>query len=65
MALTILPNLHHVLRLYQSAAHTLLQTIRVSIVQRLLRSTDGRRIAVREFMIFDEDLKTELSEFPY
>ena len=49
----------------ESAAHTLLQTIRVSIVQRLLRSTDGRRIAVREFMIFDEELKAELSELPY
>lgn len=50
----------------QSAiASRLLGTLRVVIVQRLLKTLDGGRIAVREFFIFDRDTKKHIQEFPY
>ncbi|WP_233462765.1 plasmid transfer ATPase TraJ [Pseudomonas monteilii] len=50
----------------QSAvAARLMGALRVVVVQRLLKTTDGRRIAVREFEVFDRDLRNELQSLPY
>ncbi|RBG62355.1 plasmid transfer ATPase TraJ [Xanthomonas oryzae pv. oryzae] len=50
----------------QSAvASRLLGCLRVIVVQRLLKTTDGKRVAVREFVIFDRDFKNELQLQPY
>ena len=50
----------------QSAvASRLLGCLRVIVVQRLLKTTDGKRVAVREFVVFDRDFKNELQSLPY
>lgn len=50
----------------QSAvASRLIGCLRVIVVQRLLKTTDGKRVAVREFVIFDRDYKNELQSHPY
>ena len=50
----------------QSAvASRLLGCLRVIVVQRLLKTTDGKRVAVREFVVFDRDFKNELQSQPY
>lgn len=45
----------------EAAAHDLLGMLRFVVVQRLLRTTDGKRQAVREFMVFDDDVRSTLS----
>lgn len=49
----------------EAAAHDLLGMLRFVVVQRLLRTTDGKRQAVREFMVFDEDVRSTLSGMDY
>lgn len=50
----------------QSAiASRLLGTLRVIIVQRLLKTTDGKRAAIREFIVFDRELKNHIQEYPF
>ncbi|APO88908.1 plasmid transfer ATPase TraJ (plasmid) [Xanthomonas campestris pv. olitorii] len=50
----------------QSAvASRLLGCLRVIVVQRLLKTTDGKRVAVREFVVFDREFKNELQSQPY
>lgn len=50
----------------QSAvASRLIGALRVIVVQRLLKTTDGRRQAVREYVIFDRDLRNELQAHSY
>lgn len=50
----------------QSAvASRLMGALRVIVVQRLLKTTDGRRAAVREFVIFDRALRNELQSHSY
>ncbi|CAG9261006.1 Plasmid transfer ATPase TraJ [Burkholderia diffusa] len=48
-----------------SVASSLLGTLRFIIVQRLLKTTDGKRTAIREYIIFDRDLKNELQAQPH
>jgi defect-in-organelle-trafficking protein DotB len=45
-------------------AASLLASLRVIVQQRLFPSTDGRRQAVREFLVFDQDMRDELQELP-
>lgn len=50
----------------QSAiASRLLGALRVIVVQRLLKTTDGRRRAIREFVILDRELRSTLQHVSY
>ena len=50
----------------QSAvASRLLGCLRVIVVQRLLKTTDGRRTAVREYVIFDREFRNTLQAEPF
>lgn len=49
----------------ESIAYDTLKVLRYIIVQRLLRSTDGKRVAVREYVIFDTQLRRHLLSIPY
>lgn len=44
----------------ESMAHNLLSNLQYVITQRLLRTTDGKRQAVREYLVFDEDIREAL-----
>ncbi len=44
----------------ESMAHNLLSNLQYVITQRLLRTTDGKRQAVREYLVFDEDIRESL-----
>ena len=46
-------------------AWSLLGVLQYVVVQRLLRTTDGKRIAVREFIIFDYYLREKLAGLPW
>ena len=50
----------------QSAvASRLMGCLRVIVVQRLLKTTDGKRTAIREYVIFDRELRNELQAQPF
>lgn len=50
----------------QSAmASRILGALRVIIVQRLLLTNDGKRTAIREYVVFDRELRNDLQEQPY
>ena len=50
----------------QSAiASRLIGALRVIVVQRLLKTVDGRRQSVREYFIFDRDSRNELQALPF
>ncbi|WP_202305961.1 plasmid transfer ATPase TraJ [Dryocola clanedunensis] len=49
----------------EQTAYDLLDTLRYVVVQRLLPTTDGRRQAVREYVLFDEALRMHLTAQPY
>lgn len=50
----------------QSAvASRLVGALRVIVVQRLLKSCDGRRKAIREYVVFDRELRNELQGASY
>jgi len=46
-------------------AWSLLGVLQYVVVQKLLRTTDGKRIAVREFIIFDYYLREKLGGMPW
>lgn len=46
-------------------AWSLLSVLQYVVVQRLLRTTDGKRIAVREFILFDYYLREKLAAMPW
>lgn len=48
-----------------SVASRLMGCLRVIVVQRLVKTTDGRRQAIREYVIFDRDLRNELQAVSY
>jgi defect-in-organelle-trafficking protein DotB len=48
-----------------SVASRLLGALRVIVVQRLLKTTDGKRTAIREYVIFDRELKAALQRLNY
>lgn len=49
----------------EAMAWSLLNVLRYVVVQTLLRTTDGRRTAVREFIIIDHDLREKLGGMPW
>ncbi|CAM4393780.1 Twitching mobility protein [Bordetella pseudohinzii] len=50
----------------QSAiAARLMGALRVIVVQRLVKTTDGKRQAIREYVVFDRDLRNRLQEEPF
>lgn len=49
----------------EATAHDLWDVLQYVIVQKLLRTTDGKRQAIREYIIFDDELRDELSDMPY
>ncbi len=50
----------------QSAiASRLIGALALIVVQRLLKTTDGKRQAIREYMIFDRELRNELQDQPF
>lgn len=49
----------------EQVAFDLLDALRFVIVQRLLPTTDGKRIAVREYVLFDDDWRSKLSQQHY
>lgn len=46
-------------------AHNLLNNLQYIIAQRLLRTTDGKRQAIREYLVFDDDIRAKLSRLDY
>jgi defect-in-organelle-trafficking protein DotB len=48
-----------------SVASRLLGALRVMVVQRLLKTTDGKRVAVREFLIMDRNVRNDMRDIPY
>lgn len=49
----------------EATAHDLWGVLQYVIVQKLLRTTDGKRQAIREYIIFDDALRDELAHLPY
>lgn len=49
----------------EATAMDLLGVLQYIVVQKLLRTTDGKRTAVREYIIFDEPLRAKLAGMPY
>lgn len=48
-----------------AAASKLLGALKVAVAQKLLKTVDGKRTAVREYVVFDEALKMELERLDY
>jgi len=46
-------------------ASRLAGALRVIIVQRLLKTTDGKRAAIREYLVFDREFRSEMQSLPY
>ena len=49
----------------EATARDLLGVLQYIVVQKLLRTADGKRTAVREYIIFDDPLRIKLSGMPY
>lgn len=49
----------------EAMAHNLLANLQYVIIQRLLKTTDGRRQAIREYLVFDSDIRSALRDLPY
>lgn len=49
----------------EATARDLLGVLQYIVVQKLLRTTDGKRKAVREYIIFDDPLRGKLAGMPY
>ncbi|NWC63934.1 plasmid transfer ATPase TraJ [Cedecea sp. P7760] len=49
----------------EAMAWSLLGVLQYVVVQTLLRTTDGRRTAVREYIIIDHDLREKLGSMPW
>jgi defect-in-organelle-trafficking protein DotB len=49
----------------ESIANDLLGVLRYIVVQTLLRTVDGKRQAVREYIIFDDELRERLRDMPF
>lgn len=48
----------------QGRAMDIIETIRVAIWQKLVPTTDGKRVALREYLVFDENIRDQLLESP-
>lgn len=51
--------------LREAMAHNLLSNLQYIIAQRLLRTTDGKRQAVREYLVFDDDVREALGRLDH
>jgi defect in organelle trafficking protein DotB len=51
--------------LREAMAHNLLSNLQYVIAQRLLRTTDGERRPVREYLVFDDDIRRELGRLEH
>jgi len=49
----------------EATARDLLGVLQYIVVQKLLRTADGKRTAVREYIIFDDPLRAMLADMPY
>lgn len=49
----------------EAMAWALLGVLQYVVVQTLLRTTDGRRVAVREYIVIDHDLREKLGGMPW
>lgn len=49
----------------EAMAHNLLNNLQYVIAQRLLRTTDGKRQSIREYLVFDDQIKAALSNLDY
>jgi len=49
----------------EATARDLLGVLQYIVVQKLLRTTDGKRTAVREYIVFDDPLRAKLAELTY
>lgn len=49
----------------EGIARDLLGVLQYMVVQRLLRTTDGKRQAVREYIVIDDNLREKLASMPY
>lgn len=49
----------------EAMAHNLLNNLQYVIAQRLLRTTDGKRQSVREYLVFDDDIRETLGQMDY
>lgn len=49
----------------EATARDLLGVLQYIVVQKLLRTTDGKRQAVREYIVFDDALRGKLGDMPY
>lgn len=49
----------------EAVAHDMLGVLQYIVVQKLLRTIEGQRQAVREYIIFDDPLRETLSHMPY
>lgn len=45
-------------------AYDIIDSMRLIVAQRLVRSSDGKRVALREFLAFDQQLRDRLLEMP-
>lgn len=59
-ALNLVPKEQH-----EAMAHNLLSNLQYVIAQRLLRTTDGKRQSVREYLVFDEEIRTALGRLDH
>ncbi|HHH1744158.1 TPA: plasmid transfer ATPase TraJ [Yersinia enterocolitica] len=48
-----------------SIAAELMSTLRIILVQNLLRTTDGKRAVIREYIIIDRELRNTLQSMPF
>jgi defect-in-organelle-trafficking protein DotB len=48
----------------ENALKCVVQSLRLVINQRLTRSTDGKRVALREFLVFNERIRNQLERTP-
>lgn len=51
--------------LQPAIANKLLGVLKVIVVQRLLKTLDGKRVAIREYVIFDRELRNTLQEMDF
>lgn len=49
----------------EAMAHNLLSNLQYVIAQRLLRTTDGKRQSIREYLVFDDEVKEALGQLDY
>ena len=45
-------------------AYDIIESMRLIVAQRLVRSSDGKRVALREYLAFDQSLRDRLLEMP-